>query len=547
MSLFSSSVKSSIKVKSQKILPNLSLVGDEVRKHNVVYSTTPWEEERKDRNVIAVPKSILSNGMLDRENVIKALIMKHKLFKGWRFVNKKPELLYYALYLWSFRRHAHYLKGLRDKILSMEEKNSLLRLYRDTEDKDELSYRQKRLIEIAKDTRLPDMDVKLYEISLMRLIGNLYRTNDIGAFIDGYRRENIFTVYSYRANVNELVSVAVDSYIDVRLPEYVINNDKNYLTMVIRSCIQIMDTVQRYAMNTRTGHWDWDETRHTWTRKEIWDKTKVRRRINNIYNLLDNNTKNQHHIAGGLPSASYIEVPEDDVTLSLPPEIKGKLAQEIMEDAERKHKRAFEWYHGSGTHGKAKTFRFRGTRKIHKAIRELRRNNSDVGVVPRNMHRMTTDRKVFSTKRSVAGGSMLIDCSGSMGLTTHDIEQIINDLPASTIAGYVGYRCEIDGFHGDLRIIANNGRVDDDAMMELNNHGNNSIDKEALEWLAKQPEPRIWVSDQQCVGVSETTGQPTNLNRQGLDEIKRVMMLNNIIPIEDVENVKAVAKKLALK
>ena len=78
-------------------------------------------------------------------------------------------------------------------------------------------------------------------------------------------------------------------------------------------------------------------------------------------------------------------------------------------------------------------------------------------------------------------------------------------------------------------------------------HGNNSIDKEALEWLAQQPEPRIWVSDQQVVGVSKEGGFPTNLDRQGLDEIKRVMMLNNIIPIEKVETVKAVAKKLALK
>ena len=160
---------------------------------------------------------------------------------------------------------------------------------------------------------------------------------------------------------------------------------------------------------------------------------------------------------------------------------------------------------------------------------------------------MTTDRKVFSTKRSVAGGSMLIDCSGSMGLSTHDIEEIINDLPASTIAGYVGYTGERSGFHGDLRIIANNGRIDDEAMRELGMHGNNSIDKEALEWLAQQPEPRIWVSDQQVVGVSENGGFPTNLDRQGLDEIKRVMMLNNIIPIEEVETVKAVAKKLALK
>ncbi len=547
MSLFSSSVKSSIKVKSQKILPNLSLVGDEVRKHDVVYSATPWEEELKDRNVIAVPKSILSNKMTDREHVVKALIMKHKLFKGWRFLNKKPDLLYYALYLWSFKRHAHYQKGMRKKLLTPEEISSLLRLHRDTEDTDELSYEQKRLIELAREVHLPEIDTKLYEISLMRLIGNLYRTNDIAMFIRDYIRENIFTVYSYKANNRELVEVAVESYVDVRLPKNVIQQDKNYLNMLVSYCLTKVQTVQRYAMNTQTGHWYWNEDTGRWSRKEYWDKTKVRRRINKIYNLLDNTNSNDSYVSGGLPSASYVEVPEDDTKLTLPPELKGKLAEDIMEDADRKHKRAFEWYSGNGTHGKAKTYKFRGTRKIHKAIRELRRNNSDVGVIPRNMHRMTTDRKVFSTKRSVAGGSMLIDCSGSMGLSTHDIEEIINDLPASTIAGYVGYTGERSGFHGDLRIIANNGRIDDEAMRELGMHGNNSIDKEALEWLAQQPEPRIWVSDQQVVGVSENGGFPTNLDRQGLDEIKRVMMLNNIIPIEEVETVKAVAKKLALK
>tara|TARA_Y100000768_G_scaffold150879_1_gene112790 strand:- start:4469 stop:6109 length:1641 start_codon:yes stop_codon:yes gene_type:complete len=546
MSLFSSSVKGSIKVKSQKLLPNLSLVGNEVRKHEVVYSTTPWEEELKDRNVIAVPKSMLSTVRKDRENVIKALILKHKLFKGWRFRNKNPEYLYYALYLWSLKRHKHYQRETRKKLLTEDEIRSLHLLDRDTEDKDELSYEQKRLIELVKDVEFPVMDAKLYEISLMRLIGNLYRTNNVDMFIKEYVRENIFTQYTYKANNREIVEVAVQSNIDVRLPQHVALQDRNFLNMLTEYCMYKVQSTQRYAMNTHTGYWDWDEEKKTWSRKEYWNKSKVRHRINNIYNLLVKKPMSNSISQGGLPSADYQEVPEEDMKLQLPPEIKGKLADEIMEDADRKHKTAFDWYSGNGIHGKAMLHKFNGTRKIHKAIRELRRNNSDVGVVPRNMHRMTTDRKVFSTKRSVAGGSMLIDCSGSMGLTMRDVEEIVNNLPASTIAGYVGFHHEVNGFHGDIRIIAQNGRISDEAMQELQNHGYNSIDKEALEWLAKQPEPRIWVSDQQVVGVTETNGQPSNLSRHGLDEIKSIMLQNNIIPIEDEEQVKAVAKKLAL-
>ena len=60
---------------------------------------------------------------------------------------------------------------------------------------------------------------------------------------------------------------------------------------------------------------------------------------------------------------------------------------------------------------------------------------------------------------------MMIDCSGSMGFSREDIEEIINLLPASWIAGYVGYNAtkyEVDGkpYDGEVRIIADKGRMD---------------------------------------------------------------------------------------
>ena len=77
-------------------------------------------------------------------------------------------------------------------------------------------------------------------------------------------------------------------------------------------------------------------------------------------------------------------------------------------------------------------------------------------------------------------------------------------------------------------------------------HGNNSIDKEALEWLAQQPEPRIWVSDMQVVGVQEgESGSNQTLSHDKVMEIFRFMTLNEIIPINDIEHVKEYAKQYA--
>ncbi len=116
---------------------------------------------------------------------------------------------------------------------------------------------------------------------------------------------------------------------------------------------------------------------------------------------------------------------------------------------------------------------------------------TDEGSNPRYTHRLLTDGKVFSRKRKVPGGSVLIDDSGSMSWTTEELKEIILAAPATIIAAYSGH-----GDTGDLMIIAENARYAD--METRGNHplgGGNVIDLPALEWLAAQPKPRIWVSD----------------------------------------------------
>lgn len=137
-------------------------------------------------------------------------------------------------------------------------------------------------------------------------------------------------------------------------------------------------------------------------------------------------------------------------------------------------------------------------RKARMAFRlpknKLRRSKyrpTEEGSNPRYPHRMMSDGKVFSRKRKVPGGSVLIDDSGSMSWTTDQLKDIILNAPASIIAAYSGW-----GSQGELMIVADNARYAD--MENPNNHpngGGNVVDLPALEWLAVQSKPRIWVSD----------------------------------------------------
>ena len=234
--------------------------------------------------------------------------------------------------------------------------------------------------------------------------------------------------------------------------------------------------------------------------------------------------------------------------MSLPDNISKDLANDIIDSADRYAQRGLIDYYSNptGVHGKAITKKFVPNGKVPKAIRELSKMNSDRGIVPKNMYRMTTDRKVFTNRKVIAGASMMIDCSGSMGWTSDDIREVVELLPASNIAGYVGYGHKEEGYDGMIKVIAQDGRIDTKAISELQEYGMNSVDYDGLKWLAQQPEPRIWVSDQQVVGVDENGGG-ANLRKKDREDILRFMLKNNIIPIRIKEQVKDLAKQLSLK
>ena len=113
------------------------------------------------------------------------------------------------------------------------------------------------------------------------------------------------------------------------------------------------------------------------------------------------------------------------------------------------------------------------------------------GAIPRYPHRAFTDGRVFSRRRKVHGGSVLIDDSGSMGFDTDDVRYIVETAPAVNIAAYSGTYWE-----GELVILANGkGTYATIEAKNLPYGGGNTVDFPALQWLAKQEKPRIWVTD----------------------------------------------------
>ena len=238
---------------------------------------------------------------------------------------------------------------------------------------------------------------------------------------------------------------------------------------------------------------------------------------------------------------------EDMPTMTMPKFLTKDLARDIEQKANSNYQHAINYLSNrGGVHGIAKLHRFKGNKPIRIAVQKLIISQGEYGVKPRQVHRIITDRKVFKRKRHIAGGSLMIDCSGSMGFNSYDVKEIVETLPASTIAGYVGYGNSIGDYDGDIRIIAQNGHMDTKSIHDLQEHGMNSVDMEALRYLAKQPEPRVWVSDMQVVGVADTDDRrSTTLSTDKVHEIMRFMAKNNIIPIQDIEHVKQFAKQYA--
>lgn len=335
----------------------------------------------------------------------------------------------------------------------------------------------------------------------------------------------------------------------------VIKAEERFFTELIVNIIRIYQTGQRipfehqykpyrqfYRYNRNINRWEL-------TGRIVRKPKGLVRKIYNHYMLQSwmGQAYSKKHTGVMLPSETAQQVKDAmEQGIKLPDELSDELKDKIIEEGNKNARFSYdpERYENNGRHGKAYVRRFTPNDKVPSAIRQLQKRNADKGVVPRHMHRMTTDRKVFTSKKVVAGGSLMIDCSGSMSWDYDQLRELIEILPAVRIAGYEGYNTIKNGADGIIRIFAENGRLDSKQIAEAGYYGANSIDLEALKYLAKQPEPRIWVSDQAVVGVNDE-GRAVSLDNKLKLEVLSFMIKNNIIPIESHDTVLQVAKELA--
>lgn len=139
------------------------------------------------------------------------------------------------------------------------------------------------------------------------------------------------------------------------------------------------------------------------------------------------------------------------------------------------------------------------TNKVAVTGRRIRA--TDHGAVPRYMHRLLTDQRVFGYKMRGKGGTLVIDVSGSMHLPPEAIDKVLETAPCATVAIYSGM-----GNGGYLSIVAKNGhRASQETIRRaITEQGDgNIVDGPALMWLKKQEGPRIWVCDGQVTGCGD--------------------------------------------
>jgi len=154
------------------------------------------------------------------------------------------------------------------------------------------------------------------------------------------------------------------------------------------------------------------------------------------------------------------------------------------------------------------------TPKLDKQIKfkltaSVKMNAADEGVIPVGLHRYATDMRIFRRKgKRRAGAAILVDVSGSMGLSYEDVKAIIHQCPAAVIALY----SSPGGNYGYLRVIAEEKRFSADLNKGMGHA--NVVDVPALEWLAQRKEgKKLWISDGLLTCQNESTPNAEAIHR----------------------------------
>jgi len=227
-----------------------------------------------------------------------------------------------------------------------------------------------------------------------------------------------------------------------------------------------------------------------------------------------------------------LEEPELPADMSnLPDELQNYMKESIEAEAERM-KSKHRYAEGKSKWGRMTIEKAPLVQNLGGVLKARKSRAMDMGAVPKYMHRYTTDQKIFYRQRRVLGGTLLVDVSGSMGLNADNVMEILSLMPAATIAMYSG-----SGSTGRLVIIAENGKMTNQRYInQMRNYGN-IVDGPALDWLGKQPGPRLWVSDGQASGAGDSFSEGLRL------ECFNKQVRYGIVRINDIEQAEEFAKK----
>jgi len=136
------------------------------------------------------------------------------------------------------------------------------------------------------------------------------------------------------------------------------------------------------------------------------------------------------------------------------------------------------------------------------------------GKYPRNIGRLMTDpeRRIFTRKTRSLGAVVVIDCSGSMGLSDDDLRALMKSSAGATVLCYsTGEYPNAD--HPNAWVVARKGRQ----VRSLPEFpGGNGCDAPALKYgltlRSSSTQPVIWVSDGQVTGIGDRSS--VNLKEQ---------------------------------
>ena len=122
-----------------------------------------------------------------------------------------------------------------------------------------------------------------------------------------------------------------------------------------------------------------------------------------------------------------------------------------------------------------------------------------------------SDGRAWHHRAAGKGGTLLIDCSGSMSLRNEQILEVLKNNPLATVAVYYGAG---DNQTGDLTVLAAHNRYAAGHDYRAHHYGGgNVVDYPALSWLAHQERPRIWVCDGIVTGVNDAGANLTMLKQ----------------------------------